>query len=101
MEPGNLFYINKIETEMERDTLLAHGAAHMLKKRLNDHSDKYTVPICEQCGLFAQADTIRKVHYCGACDSYDHVKFVDMPYAAKLLFQELMSMMIVPRFQIK
>lgn len=86
---------------MERDVGLSHGIAGWLKERLGPLSDKFTVPVCQKCGLIAEADTRRKVNYCRLCDDFDHVKFIETHYAAKLLFQELMSMMILPRFRLE
>ena len=84
--------------EMERDCMISHGAAAFLKERLMDVSDKYRVHVCETCGLFAVADVDSQSFRCELCkgDSAG-IAQVNIPYACKLLFQELMAMHITPR----
>lgn len=36
--------------EMERDSLLAHGAAYLLHDRLHTCSDYHVMDVCTQCG---------------------------------------------------
>ena len=85
--------------EMERDCILSHGAASFLKERLFDQSDAYRVHACEACGVFAVANLKKGTFFCPACKATTGVVQVLLPYACKLLFQELMAMCIAPRMQ--
>lgn len=80
--------------EMEKDTLIAHGAAVTLRERFS--SDKTTVPMCEACGITAVVDRIKNKVYCPLCKG-SKVVDVEMSYAFKLLLDEMKSMMIYPQ----
>ena len=87
--------------EMERDCMISHGASIFLKERLVDVSDRYRVHICEQCGLIAQADLQSQNYKCKLCQNVNYnIAQVYIPYACKLLFQELMAMHITPRMNL-
>jgi DNA-directed RNA polymerase II subunit RPB2 len=83
--------------EMERDTTVAHGAARFTKERLFDVSDRYCVYACKKCGLIASYNDAVHIHRCRTCDNRTDFAYVHLPYACKLLFQELITMNVAPR----
>ena len=94
--------------EMERDVLISHGATRFCKDRLFDVSDKYKVNICKKCGMVAvcndgtnsnkfYTNSDFTVHICKTCGNKTDFALVDMPYANKLMFQELQTINVVPR----
>lgn len=96
--------------EMERDTIIAHGMSMFLKERLLETADAYTTYVCDKCGMFAQRmlkkdqpihPTKYDVYHCPSCKNKTEISKIMIPYAFKLLLQELMAMNVLPRIRIK
>ena len=83
--------------EMERDCMISHGASAFTKGRMYDASDKFQVHTCNKCGLIASYNDAMEIHHCKNCDNRSDFSFVKIPYACKLLFQELITMNVAPR----
>uniref|UniRef100_A0A671KAP0 DNA-directed RNA polymerase n=1 Tax=Sinocyclocheilus anshuiensis TaxID=1608454 RepID=A0A671KAP0_9TELE len=75
--------------EMERDRLIGYGASMLLLERLMISSDAFEVDV-----------TLSVYCRCHYCKSSCHVSSLRIPYACKLLFQELQSMNIIPRLKL-
>ncbi|KAH9726527.1 DNA-directed RNA polymerase II subunit 2 [Citrus sinensis] len=73
----------------------AHGAICVPKERLFVQSDPYRVHVREHCGLMAIADLNNRKFLCKGCQ--ERANIIHIPYACKLLFQELMAVCIAPR----
>lgn len=86
--------------EMERDCIIAHGAAKFLKEKLFDVSDAYKIHVCANCGLIAIANLQKNIYECKKC-KFNKIEpiihQVEIPYACKLLIQELMGMNLVSK----
>lgn len=61
------------------------------------NSDPYRVHVCERCGLVCKANIKTGDFRCLSCNEKSKISQIFLPYACKLLFQELMTMCIVPR----
>ena len=92
--------------EMERDVMIAHGMSRFCKERMFDVSDKFTTYVCKKCGMIAcyndnstlhTEDNEYNIHHCRTCDNRVDFAKVDIPYAYKLLSQELQTINVVPR----
>ena len=77
--------------------MVSHGASRFTRGRMYDASDKYSVFVCKKCGLIASYNDKMHIHHCRTCDNRVDFAYVEIPYACKLLFQELNTMNIAPR----
>ncbi|HIH15189.1 MAG: DNA-directed RNA polymerase subunit B' [archaeon GW2011_AR17] len=85
--------------EMEKDCLVAHGASLLLKERFD--SDKTILHICESCGMVAIFDWLKKRASCPKCGANAEINSIEMSYAFKLLLDELKSLNIYPKINLK
>lgn len=94
--------------EMERDALVSHGVSHILQERYLFASDAYPTPFCKKCGIVAEpahsdkfgATITGKQARCRVCGCND-VQPITVPYAYKLLTQELAAMGIHVKHEIQ
>lgn len=63
--------------------------------RCHPPDDAFHAHVCRKCGLLGEAG------WCQFCRAGGNVSVLRVPYACKLLFQELQSMNIVPRLQLR
>jgi len=84
--------------EMEKDVIISHGAALVLKERFD--SDKTLLQVCSECGLIAIWDRIKNKKYCSVCGETKILE-VEISYAFKLMLDELKSMLIYPKLVLK
>lgn len=83
--------------EMERDCMCSHGASRFTKGRMYDASDSFRVHVCKKCGMIAAYNDKMHIHHCKTCDNRIDFAYVEIPYACKLMMQELITMNIAPR----
>ena len=62
-----------------------------------DVSDKFEIFCCRECGLFSIVNTEIELYKCRGCCKSSNFARLYIPYACKLLFQELQGMGIAPR----
>lgn len=96
--------------EMERDSLLAHGVAYLLRDRLHLSSDAHTSHVCETCGSLVSsiirasfAETLKtapSIEHCQVCRDGGHKEAINIPYVFKYLVAELAAMNIKIQVQI-
>lgn len=105
--------------EMERDSMLAHGAAYLLHDRLHTCSDHHIADVCSLCGSILTTSLIQSVHQprprpfgglpparatkkviCHACKTSKGMETVAMPYVFRYLAAELAAMNIKMTLQL-
>ena len=78
--------------------MISQGASNFLREKLFIDSDYYKMNVCGSCGLTAIKN--KGGYECRTCKANSKIKEVPIPYASKLLFQELMAMNIAPRLMV-
>ena len=100
--------------EMERDGIAAHGTSGFLKETYMERADKAQIRICNGCGTVPIYNDLQNLMVCSLCDgpvqfigtnsgnieilptvkkSLATTSVVEMPYATKLLADELQTFM--------
>ncbi|ELZ87469.1 MULTISPECIES: DNA-directed RNA polymerase subunit B [Haloferax] len=87
--------------EMERDTVIGHGAAMVLQERLLDSSDKESVYISADTGMVAVEDRDQRRIYDPVTGDEDNIHEIDISYAFKLLLDEMVALGVRPRIELK
>jgi len=104
--------------EMERDSVISHGATEFLRESMMERGDNYYMAVCNKTGLLAVYNPSKNIFmspmadgpikFIGSMDNKDmHIdnvtkygrsfSVVNIPYSLKLLIQELQTMNIQMR----
>ena len=75
--------------------MISHGTSKFLKERLFEKSDPYQIYVCDVCGNISTTQ-----NECKACDT-DKISKCNLPYASKLLINELQAMNIKISIKVK
>jgi len=84
--------------EMEVECNWGHGTMNFLKERFIDCSDNYRVFTCKKCGNIANVNPGQNIFICNLCNNKTTFSEIRIPFASKLLFQEIQSMGINTKF---
>jgi DNA-directed RNA polymerase II subunit RPB2 len=82
---------------MERDCVIGHGMAEFTKERFMECSDLFRSWSCQDCGLIAEVKPKEGIWNCKGCGNTTKFSAIEIPYAYKLLLQELETMNITSR----
>ncbi|MGE0793209.1 MAG: DNA-directed RNA polymerase subunit B [Candidatus Woesearchaeota archaeon] len=85
--------------EMEKDTLVAHGASMLLKERFD--SDRTIIPISDESGIVAVRDVRKNRDYCPIAGEDASIDNVELSYAFKLILDEFKSLCLYPKLNLK
>ena len=75
--------------EMERDAVLGHGATLFLKESLMERSDLYAIYICKNTGTISLVNPEKNIWKSIGSERGMNFNKIYIPYAMKLLIQEL------------
>lgn len=78
-----------------------HECSNLLLERLMTSSDVFTVHVDTKSGLLGWWDASKQCAVSPIDRTSEHMVKIKMPYACKLLFQELQAMNIVPRISLQ
>ena len=84
---------------MEKDSIEAHGMGQFTRERMMETSDIAQFNVCDDCGLLATRVIDKEYYVCHPCSNNTRISTVNLPYACKLLFQELMSVNVLPKIK--
>lgn len=84
--------------EMEVECNWGHGTMNFLKERFMDCSDNYRIFTCKKCGNIANVNPTQNIYICNLCNNKTSFAELRIPFASKLLFQEIQSMGINTKF---
>lgn len=84
--------------EMEVECNWGHGTMNFLKERFMDCSDNYRIFTCKKCGNIANVSPSSNIYVCTMCNNKTKFSELRIPFASKLLFQEIQSMGINTKF---
>lgn len=83
--------------EMERDCVASHGVTEFTKERFMECSDLFRCWSCRDCGLIAVVNPKEGIWNCRGCGNSVNFSAIEIPYAYKLMLQELETMCISSR----
>jgi DNA-directed RNA polymerase II subunit RPB2 len=83
--------------EMERDCVIAHGISEFTKERFMECSDLFRCHSCRDCGSIIISNPKESIWSCRGCGNTTNFSPIEIPYAYKLLLQELETMNITSR----
>ena len=87
--------------EMERDTIIGHGASMVLNERLLESSDAEQVYVSAETGLVAVEDREQRRVYDPVTGDEDDIHELEVSYAFKLLLDEMIALGIRPKLELE